>query len=366
MTTVDRGLEACFSRDYAQARASFLAAARERGLEVRSALLPDHRGAADEDLAIDSVLLGDPDARQLLMVSSGIHGVEGFCGSGCQLALLGDRELTARIDASRHAVLVVHALNPHGFSHLRRVNEDNVDLNRNFVDFDAPPRNDAYARVHELLLPPRRPGPINAARLGLATARLGLPTIQAAISSGQYSHPEGMFFGGQRPSFTNLELRALLRRHARARDRLLWLDLHTGLGRRGACERILLAHDDPGDAPVARAIWGRDGAAITSAFDGSSTSAPLHGTPVHAIAQECPGLAFVGLTLEFGTWPLPLIFLALQRDHWLTNHPDAAGLAAARRRLRDAFYVDRPRWRAKVWRACRATIVDALDAMDRA
>ena len=154
MTPTASGLEACFSPDYAEARTKFIADVRAHGLEVETAVLPNHRGAAGEDLAIDSVLLGNPDARQLLMISSGIHGVEGFCGSGCQVAILRDRELMARIATGHHAVLVVHSLNPYGFSHLRRVNEDNIDLNRNFVDFSSePPRNTAYDDIAGPLVP---------------------------------------------------------------------------------------------------------------------------------------------------------------------------------------------------------------------
>ena len=115
-----------FSQDYAQARQGFLAAAAGRGLRAESALHP-LKGARGEDLAMDSVLLGSADSESLLIVTSGTHGVEGFCGSGCQRALLGDDELLKRIDAAKIAVLLVHALNPWGFSFLRRANEDNID-----------------------------------------------------------------------------------------------------------------------------------------------------------------------------------------------------------------------------------------------
>ena len=364
MSTSSAALAACFARSYADARAKFIAAARERGLEPAAATLPDRRGSEGEELAIDSVLLGPLDAPQLLMLSSGVHGVEGFCGSGCQLALLRDRELMARVDAGAHAILLIHALNPYGFSHLRRTNEDNVDLNRNFIDFDAPPDNPGYAALHPILFPARRPAlsdPLSLARLGLSTARHGLPTMQAAVSSGQYTHPSGLFFGGHEPSFSNLELRALLRRHVRPRSRMLWLDLHTGLGRRGACEKMLVASDEPAMQPIARAIWGPP---ITRLGDGSSASAPLSGTPLRALERECPDVDHVSLTLEYGTSPLLTVFAALAREQWHSNNPDAPGLARARARLRDVFYVDTPRWRAQVWRSCRAAIVDALDAMD--
>ncbi|MES1264355.1 MAG: DUF2817 domain-containing protein, partial [Variovorax sp.] len=127
-----------FAANYAQARAGFLAAAEQRGLKAESALLPGRKGAQGEDLAMDAVLLGPADAASLLIVTSGTHGVEGFCGSGCQRALLADDDWLRRVDAGKVAVLLVHALNPWGFSYLRRANEDNIDLNRNFLDFSRP------------------------------------------------------------------------------------------------------------------------------------------------------------------------------------------------------------------------------------
>ena len=79
--------------------------------------------------------MGADDAQALLIVSSGCHGIEGYCGSGLQVALLRDGALRARARDAGVALLLVHAMNPWGFSHGRRVTFENVDLNRNFVDF---------------------------------------------------------------------------------------------------------------------------------------------------------------------------------------------------------------------------------------
>ena len=69
-------------------------------------------------------------------------------------------ELLALARARGVDVLMLHAINPHGFSHLRRGNEDNVDLNRNFIDWTAPPPgNAAYADLHPALVVPALEGP---------------------------------------------------------------------------------------------------------------------------------------------------------------------------------------------------------------
>jgi hypothetical protein len=80
--------------------------------------------------------------------------VEGYCGSGVQVFALHDQEWRAKARDAGVATLYIHALNPYGFSHVRRFTHENVDLNRNFQDFSKPlPVNTAYREVQPLLLP---------------------------------------------------------------------------------------------------------------------------------------------------------------------------------------------------------------------
>ena len=86
-------------------------------------------------------------------------GIEGFCGSGCQTGFLTENwKSRLAIDT---ALVLVHANNPHGFAQ-RRINEDNIDLNRNFIDFDAKtPESPEYAELHPALV--RRHGTVQFA-----------------------------------------------------------------------------------------------------------------------------------------------------------------------------------------------------------
>jgi hypothetical protein len=149
-------LPSAFSSSYAQARVKFLEAASMAGLPIESRVHPEP-GKEGETLAMDIALDGSPDAQRLLLLSSGCHGVEGFCGSGVQVFALHDQDWRDKAKAAGVAVLYIHALNPYGFSHLRRVTQENVDLNRNFQDFSkALPNtshNPGYASLHDLLLP---------------------------------------------------------------------------------------------------------------------------------------------------------------------------------------------------------------------
>ena len=218
------------------------------------------KGRDGEPLAMDVVREGHPSADKLLIVSSACHGVEGFCGSGVQIAALQDAQWREHASRLGVAVLYVHALNPYGFSHIRRTTHENVDLNRNFQDFSKPlPVNQAYRDLQPLLLPEEwPPSPANIAAIGNYLATHGEAAFQAAITRGQHEFPEGLFFGGTSPTWSNLALREVLRTHGRRAARIAWIDIHTGLGPSGVGERIFAGRDDPAAVARARDWWGED------------------------------------------------------------------------------------------------------------
>ena len=305
-------------------------------------------GMDGEALALDVARWGPADAPALLLVSSACHGVEGFCGSGIQRALLADAGFHAAAAQAGVAVLYLHGLNPHGFSWWRRTTQENVDLNRNFHDFHQPlPANEAYAELAHWIVPREWPSPEADAALAAYAAAHGERALQAAVSGGQYTHPEGLFYGGHAPTWSQQTLRHVLQEQGRRCARLGWIDLHTGLGPAGHGERIFACRDDAAALARARAWWGPD---VTSIYDGSSTSALLKGLMWLAAEQECPQAEYTGIALEFGTLPFPEIVRALRADQWLENHPEAAAAQrdAIKRQMRDAFYTDTDEWKARV------------------
>ncbi len=344
-----------FSQSYAQARAKFLAAAAAADLDVQSHPHP-LLGRDGEALAMDVALDGAKDAHSLLIVSSACHGVEGFCGSGVQVALLHNAAWRRTTADAGVAVLYVHALNPHGFSWWRRTTHENVDLNRNFHDFSQPlPANPAYDEIAALLVPPTwPPAPEIEATLARYVAERGERALQEAISGGQYDHPEGLFYGGRNPTWSHVTLRHLLQEHGRRCTRLAWIDLHTGLGPSGVGERICAGRDDAAQLQRARIWWGD---AVTSMYDGSSSSALLTGLMWQAAEQECAQAEYTGMALEFGTVPVMAVMTALRADQWLENHPEAGDeqRRGIEQQLRDAFYTDTEAWK-------RAIVTQGQDA----
>ena len=356
-----------FSPSYARARVRFLEAAATAGVAIQSHNHP-LPGVEGETLAMDLALDGPAHAERLLIVSSACHGVEGFCGSGVQVHALHDTEWREHAQNAGVSVLYIHALNPHGFSFERRVTQENVDLNRNFQDFIQPlPVNAAYPEIHPLLLPAEwPPTPENVAATDAYVTQHGAAAYQAAASQGQYAFPDGLFFGGTAPTWSNTTLRQVLREHGRGAKHIAWIDLHTGLGPSGLGERIFAGRDDATALARARRWWDGGGQTpVTSIYDGSSSSALLTGLMWHAVFDECPQAESTGIAMEYGTVPWTEVMDALRADHWLHLHPEApaAQRQAIKRQIRDAFYVDSDAWRAPIVTQARQAMFQAVDGL---
>ena len=339
-----------FSPDYVSARDRFRAAAARAAATPVSYVLPDHRGPGGEVLSLDVARLGAAHAQSALLVIAGTHGVEGLAGSGCLVGLLEDRLHEA---LSRSGCLVLlHAINPYGFAWFRRVTEDGVDLNRNFVDFSRPlPSSQAYEPLHDWLVPKAWEGEVRQAAdaaLGAHAQHHGFAALQAAVSSGQYTRPGGLFYGGQRETWSARMLLRVLREVLPSTVcRLAVLDLHTGLGPPAYGEPILDAAD-PKARDRALHWYGPD---VRDLSAGESVSARLTGTIARGIERARPELELTCIGLEFGTRPVMEVLTALRADHWLHLYggPDAPAGPQIRQQMRAAFYSDAAAWQAAVY-----------------
>ena len=341
--------ETFFAASYETARAKFLAAAAVAGATIESIAHP-LRGPAGERLFCDVARLGDPHATKAIVSMSATHGVEGHCGSGFQVAAFRER-LFARLPADTCAV-AIHAINPHGFAWSRRVNEDNVDLNRNFVDHVAPyPRNAGYELLRDAICPAlwtTESRALTLARLEAYATAHGPMALQQAITGGQYGDAQGVFFGGHAPTWSNRTLRrifAALGQHARD---IAVIDYHTGLGPYGYGE--VIAPVSGNDDSFRRAAAWIGGNEVTSPDLGTSTSAPLVGVNITGMREAAPAARVTMVALEYGVKPVPETLDAVRADNWLHWHGtfDDPQWRAIKQEMRDTFYGDEPGWKRMI------------------
>lgn len=337
-----------FAADYAEARAKFRAAAAAAGAALERYDNPAENPAGI-DLSTDVAVLGEPAAAKMLLTFSGTHGAEGFCGSGVQTAWLAEgfwREVPPDVRQVH-----VHAINPYGFAALSRTTEDNIDLNRNFVDHANPPQNPRYREIRPVLCPESwDDGTLARMKQGVDAyvEREGFWAFREAATSGQYEDPAGIFYGGAGPGWSRRTVEAIVERHCRGLKRLAVIDYHTGLGPRGFGERIVDHLPDTPDYERAMAWYEGDAA---SPYLGTSASAKLTGQMLDAIDRMLPETEVTAIALEYGTEPEDKVIGALTADNWLRHHGQA-GSAKGReikRAVRDAFYQDADDWKQMVW-----------------
>jgi hypothetical protein len=335
-----------FSVDYAEARRKFREAASAAGARL-SAYPSAAKGPGGEDLTTDVALLGPEGAARVLVTVSATHGAEGFCGSGIQAASFAagfGRALPADT-----ALLAIHAINPYGFAWLRRVTEENVDLNRNFVDHRAPlPRNLDYDALADAICPREW----NDAALAAARARLdafaaerGAAALQQALSGGQYHHGDGIFYGGAAPVAARRMLERIVDAELAGARQVALIDYHTGLGPYGHGEQIVLHPDGSPAWRRAEQWYGR----ITNPAAGTSSSADIRGDNLSGLAALLAprGVEFTGMALEYGTLSLGEVLDAVRADNWVHHHGDPfdAKGRALKAQIRDTFYCDKADWK---------------------
>jgi hypothetical protein len=353
----------CFASDYASARAAFRDACAASGVAVASLPHP-LPGPGGESLGLDVARIGAADARRVLFLASGTHGVEGFCGSGIQHFLL--RNGLAQRVPDGVALVLLHPVNPWGFAWLRRVNEDNVDVNRNFLDHTAPhPENADYDGLYDVL----NPASLDDATVAASVAALqkfqserGATAAYRALSGGQYRHARGLQYGGREPVWPNRALRSVWSQHAADAELAVNLDLHSGLGPCGVGLILQTAREGSADARLAKAGWPD---VIRAEPAQGSDAALVSGLVGPAFSAAHPDAATVAVVVEFGTRDMLQVMLAVQADNWLHHYGtrDSEAGRAIEQRMRDAFFLEDDAWKEKVCNRADEAVTRALQGM---
>jgi hypothetical protein len=206
----------------------------------------------DKDLTIDLLYLPPlNDTDKLLVLSSGVHGTEGYSGSAVQHMFL--KELFTPEHLSDMGILLIHGVNPYGFKYGRRATENNVDLNRG-SDVDPSlfeKENSGYALLNDMINPNGKASANSiSSQFFYLTAiskilKASMSVTRQAIVQGQYEYPEGLFFGGRdfEPQIDSLRL--ILPDFFSSYETILEIDLHAAFGSRNTLHLFPNTIDDP-------------------------------------------------------------------------------------------------------------------------
>lgn len=256
-----------------------------------------------------------------------------------------------------------------GFAWISRLTENNVDLNRNFVDWSQPkPTNALYAHVRDLVRVPDV-SPATLMRLGMQhrelADRLGPAAMQVAVDFGQYDDPEGITFGGNGREFGHRVLQdQIVPMLAHARQ-LGVIDLHTGVGAYG--ELAILPIDGAGsnNASVVEGWWGSD---LVRNWKRSELETLIEQDPKlrdmpllktgqmkQALQRWLPSTLIHGAVVEFGTertGALPALILVTLYERWLRFVDRGSRMAPQHALFRSTakacFCPEDPGWRSFV------------------
>lgn len=352
------------SSSYATARVAFLDAAEQATARVESFVHPG-RGLHGEELAVDVAEVGPASNDRVVIVVSGTHGVEGYLGSAVQ------RHHLAQLAAAPHAsdqptLILVHGLNPFGFSWLRRVNEDNVDLNRNFIDWENPPTNESYRDLATALVPAgwtAEDQEQSFAALMAELERVGMPAFQQTVSGGQYDYPDGIFYGGSEPVWSHRWARNFFGRRLDGVAHAAVIDLHTGLGPWGFGELISSAMPNS-ETYRRQGDWYGE---VTAHKGEGSVSAPLLGDWLTAVPGMSPSTEVTAVAIEYGTVDVVTVLQSLRADAVLHAHgdPTAPEAKVIRDQVRAAFNDDDPAWLDACWSRYESVTRTAMTRVGR-
>lgn len=336
-----------YSAGYAAARQRFRDGAAKRSW-WQAAYPIDALGPHGEQLSIDVAVSTRMPCKQSLVISSGLHGVEGVFGSAVQLAAL--TTIAAPVVADGVRLIFIHALNPYGFAWSRRVNEENIDLNRNFLSGNEifSGSHAGYAGLDSLLNPKSAPRSWDHVPLwGLPVIlRQGMPALKQIVAGGQYDYPMGLFFGGHGRSSTFRILSAHLSDWIGDSERILHLDLHTGLGRWARYR--LLADERISSAWSTRLGAIADAQRIVQPAS-RNTDYLIRGGLGGWVRRRYADREYLLLYAEFGTYDPIRIILGLRAEnrahHWGKSNIEASH--RAKHRLRELFCPASMRWRSQ-------------------
>ena len=300
----------------------------------------------------------------VLLLTAGLHGIEGLAGMHMLSTWLKAGGLRQVREAGA-SIVMIPCINVWGARSLRRVNEDGTDGNRNYLDFYAdgfmPPQNPGYDALHQHLVPTdwTEETRIEAdATIDAFIEANGFGAYQAALTGGQYTKPNGLFYGGTRPSWSNIQTRKAYNLWLSRATRIGHIDVHTGLGPNEVGTRLYPVVPQNPMFRRATRWWGEG----ESPFAGESVSAAVIGHMAGIIAQVAPNAEVTSMALEFGTYPIGRMINTLRAEqvwHNMGNPSEPWGTEVQREML-ECFWPSSKHWRLTCQEQFNLSVEQAL------
>lgn len=310
------------------------------------------------DLTIDYCYLPAKNkTEKLIIIISGIHGVEGYTGSAVQQMVL--KEIVTQTDFERLGILFIHGLNPYGFKFKRRVTENNVDLNRNcyagFHGYNSV--NKGYTLLNSWL---NKKGELNMTQFDqfffpfYAAQKLAVSSkkvLRQAILQGQYQYETGIYFGGKELE-SNIEVvTPLVREIAEPYDTVLAIDLHTGYGQRGSLHLFSMTPESIKDKERMQSLFKE----YPIDWGDTKDFYSVNGEFLKYLEFILTDKLFVAMPFEFGTLDTKSIFgsmralnnLMIENQGYLYGYATERDRKIATKRFVEGFYPSSEMWRSK-------------------
>jgi hypothetical protein len=227
---------------------------------------------------------------------------------------------------------------------LRRFNENNVDLNRNFLGegeeyAGAPERYDKFDRFFNPPSPPSRD--FFYLKALCLTARWGMPKLKQLAAGGQYEYPKGLFFGGRRLQTGPRVYQSFLADNLGSAERIVAIDVHTGLGKFG--EDTLLVEQEK--CNTLRKLFGERVAPMSQ---GQGCAFGIRGVHNSALARVVPNAKVHFVCQEFGTYnPMRVLHSLREENRW--HQYGRSGVDhSTKKALQETFNPAETSWRCAV------------------
>ena len=350
-----------FPEDYEDSRERFLQKAKELqekfpGGETIRVEVPSE---ADNNLTVDGLYLPARESQErLLIITSGLHGVEGYAGSAVSMMFMEEFLNEERLSTTGY--LFLHAVNPYGFKYNRRVTENNVDMNRNASIDESLYREDnqGYRDVEELV------NPEGKADLSSWEHRLfhlraltmilkhSMDSFRQAILQGQYHQQQGVFFGGYELEPQLRELKPIISEKINSYSVTMNIDLHTGYGERGTLHLLQEPVEDPKVKETLEMVFGDHPIDWTDSEDFYQVT----GDFVGFVGELMDDGLYLPMVFEYGTMDSQTTMgslhslhrMVLENQGYFYGYADQKVEARVKEDYLELFYPSSEEWRSKV------------------